>query len=519
MTKSNADRGKTAQELEILLRARCTLVVLVTHEEPRALDIVKGVCVRRGRPCYSWDIADGFTALTTEKTPIQSANKALTALGRIRKGPDNAVYVLTDFHALWSDQQIKRRLRSVTQELTFTRKTIVVTTPSSDIPEELKDRAVILHLPLPDEEDLGRALDELLQNPDIQIKVDQDQRRRLLQAALGLTYSQAQRVFAKGIVADGSLHESDIALVVQEKKEIIRDSKALEFYSVQETPANVGGLGVLKEWFKLREKAFSPEAKEYGLPIPKGIALIGIPGTGKTLSAKMIGNLWGLPLVRFDVGALFGSFVGESEERTRKALRLAEAVSPCILWIDEMEKALAHGGNDSGTSTRVFGSILTWMAEKTAPCFVVATANDISRLPPELLRRGRFDEIFFLDLPTPEERADILAVHIRKRGREPEKYDLKTLAAASPGYTGAELENAITDSMYAAFSEQREFSTDDILAALKRLVPLSVSQRERVAYLRNWLMEGRAQSASFPAAADAKKAFVEPPPVDSPSAR
>jgi SpoVK/Ycf46/Vps4 family AAA+-type ATPase len=237
--------------------------------------------------------------------------------------------------------------------------------------------------------------------------------------------------------------------------------------------------------------------------------LIGIPGTGKSLTAKMIGGLWRLPLLRLDVGSLFGSLIGESEERTRRALKLAETVSPCVVWIDEMEKALAHGGLDSGTSTRVFGTILTWMQEKTAPCFVVATANDISSLPPELLRRGRFDEIFFLDLPTFEERREIFAVHLRKRARLPLDYDLDLLAEAASGYVGSEIEQAVIDAMYIGFNDgQREFTTEDIRYALKRQVPLSVSQRENITMLRNWLREGCAQSASFQKTEDAEHQFV-----------
>ncbi|HEU17560.1 MAG TPA: AAA family ATPase, partial [Methanolinea sp.] len=247
----------------------------------------------------------------------------------------------------------------------------------------------------------------------------------------------------------------------------------------------------------LRERAFSREAREYGLPSPKGIALIGIPGTGKSLAAKMIAGLWRLPLLRLDVGALFGSFVGESEERTRRALSLAETISPCILWIDEMEKAFSFGNGDSGTSQRVFASILTWMQDKTAPCFVVATANDITALPPELLRKGRFDEIFFLDLPGYDERREIFSVHLKKRKCLPEEFDLDRLAIASEGYVGAEIEQTVIDAMYRAFNqEMRKITTGDILSALNAQVPLSVSQREVVANLRAWLSEGRAVSAS-----------------------
>ena len=321
-------------------------------------------------------------------------------------------------------------------------------------------------------------------------------REKLVQAALGLTAAQAHRVFAKAIVRDGVLDDRDIDLVTDEKRQIIRESKALEFHSVGLTADDVGGLEVLKEWLRLRERAFTQEARDYGLPFPKGIALIGIPGTGKSLTAKMIAGLWRLPLLRLDVGSLFGSLMGESEERTRRALQLAETVAPCIVWLDEMEKALAHGDLDSGTSTRVFGSILTWMQERTAPCFVVAAANDISQLPPELLRKGRFDEIFFLDLPTQTERRAIVSVHLNKRNRIPRDFDVERLAADSEGYVGAEIEQAIIDAMYVGFNAGREFTTDDIAMALKRQIPLAVSQRETVESLRNWLREGRAQSAS-----------------------
>ncbi len=500
---------KFHDELDIYLRARFTLIVLVTPEEERALQIVRQVCEDTQRKCLTWDIADGFQWLTTSGGALPIARDPLTALEQIDKADGNVLYVLKDFHDAWGNPQIKRKLRSVAQRLKFSKKSILVTSPMGKIPEELKDETVVVEFPSPTTVELETVLQSLTQTSGVKVNLTPLGREKLVQAALGLTASQAQRVFAKAIVTDGTIDDRDIDLVTEEKKQIIRESEALEFFAVTETPNDVGGLGILKDWLRLRERAFSQEARNYGLPAPKGIALIGIPGTGKSLTAKMIGGLWRLPLLRLDVGSLFGSLVGESEERARRALQLAETVAPCIVWIDEIEKALAHGGLDSGTSTRVFGTILTWMQEKTAPCFVVATANDLASLPPELLRKGRFDEIFFLDLPTLEERKEIFAVHLRKRQRIPQDFDLPELARNSEGYVGAEIEQAIIDAMYVGFNEGREFTNQDVVNALNRQVPLSVSQRETIESLRNWLREGRAQSASFQETQEAEQQFVQ----------
>ena len=465
------------QELDLYLRARFTLIVLITPEEERVITLL-------------------------------AAKDPLSALEQIDKADGNTLFILKDFHDCWTNPQIKRKLRNAAQQLKFTKKSIILTTPHSKLPEELKDIAVLQEFPLPVANELDQVLAGLSKTPGVKVNLTKLGREKLVQAALGLTASQAQRVFAKAIVSNGVLDDQDIGLVTEEKKQIIKESQALEFFAIHETAADVGGLEVLKGWLRLRERAFSEEARNYGLPSPKGIALIGIPGTGKSLTAKMIGGLWRLPLLRLDVGALFGSLVGESEERTRRALKLAETVAPCILWIDEIDKAFASGGLDGGASKRVFGAILTWMQEKTAPCFVVATANDISSLPPELLRRGRFDEIFFLDLPTKDERKEILSVHLRKRRRMNHDFDLERLARESEGYVGAEIEQAIIDGMYVGFNQNREFTTADLSQALKRQVPLSISQRERITALREWLREGRAQSASFAEVKQAEQQFV-----------
>jgi AAA+ superfamily predicted ATPase len=473
------------------------LIVIVTAEEERAVQTIKAVCEHAGRGCLSWDAADGFQAVCGWDGALPNASEAAKALTAIDELTEEAVFVLKDFHESWSNAAVKRKLKSLAQRSPFAKKTLLVTSPTPKVPEELRDEVLVLEFPPPSAAELEGVLGRLIKAPGVRVNLTAAGREKLVQAALGMTAAQAQRVFAKAIVEDGTLDDRDIDLVTEQKRQIIRENKALEFFAVTSMINEVGGLERLKQWLRLRERAFTKEARDYGLPFPKGIALIGIPGTGKSLTAKMIGGLWRLPLLRLDVGSLYGSLMGESEERTRRALQLAETVAPCVLWLDEMEKSLSHGDLDSGTSTRVFGSILTWMQEKTAPCFVVATANDIGSLPPELLRKGRFDEIFFLDLPTPKERQAIFAVHLAKRRRIPEDFDVVQLARDSEGYVGAEIEQAVIDAMYVGFNAGREFTTEDIAQAIKRQVPLSISQREIVQALREWLQEGRAQSASF----------------------
>jgi SpoVK/Ycf46/Vps4 family AAA+-type ATPase len=498
-------------EILTYLRSRVGLIVLVTVEEQRAITLLDEVRQDRG-DLITWDYADHFVSKDGNRLP--DAPDAAAALDKIRERvrqdrQRRDLYVLKDFHEFWSkDVRVRRKLRNLAPELGPAASSLVVTTPVGTIPEELRDEAVVIEMPLPTEKELRQQLDDLLAPQHIEVRLSAHGQARLVQAALGLTAAQAKRAFAKGIVKRNALDDLCIDTVVAEKKAVIRESQALEFYAADETPDDVGGLDALKKWLTLRERAFGGEAADYGLPAPKGLALIGIPGTGKSLTAKMIAGLWRLPLLRLDVGALFGSLVGESEERARRALRLAETVAPCVLWIDELEKGFAAGDLDGGTSRRVFGTVLTWMQEKTDPVFVVATANDVTALPTETLRRGRFDEIFFLDLPTEAERREIITVHLRKRRRDPAQFDVRRLAIECEGYTGAELEQAIIDAMYQAFADERDITTDDIIAAIARTVPLSKSHREVIEHLRSWLSEGRAQSASFAAASLAEQAQV-----------
>ena len=503
-------------ELDLCLRSRFPLVCVVSHEEERILEQVQQLCETRHDSLIVWDHADHFQRIVSEDGDTLSARDPVTALETIEKSEQAGVFVLRDFHQCWADQPIViRKLRNVVQHLKYTKKTILVTMPVYKVPEELKDEVVVLDFPLPGRAELVQILDQLLSAPGARSEADREVTEKIIRSALGLSSNQAQRIFAKAIVSEGVLDERDIALITAEKKQVIRESGALEYYTPQETLADVGGLEVLKSWLRLREEAFGEEAQQYGLPAPKGIALIGVPGTGKSLTARMVASLWQLPLIKMDVGALFGEFVGTSEHNLRRALRLAETVAPCVLWVDEIEKAFSIGVGDGGTSMRVFASMLSWMQEKTAPVFLVATANEIGLLPPELLRRGRFDEIFFLDLPTANERREIFEVHIKKRGRDPDHFDLDGLARASESYVGAEIEQAVIDGLFLSFNDnKRALDTQDIVRSLARTIPMSRSQREVIEILREWLTEGRAQSASFKEAQQASRRFV-PIEIDS----
>jgi len=486
-------------QFELCVRSRGTLLVVVTHEEERAVRLIRESCGRLGAACRSWDTAGGMKLLTGERPDPQPLKDPLAALEFAEAAEEPTVFIFRDLHELWTHPEVKRKLRSVAQALRTRPASLVVTGPSALLPEELHDEAVVLRLPLPSLAELQGLLDQLTRNIPERVRLTPLGRQKIVQAARGMSENQARHAFARALAVDGYLDEQDIQSITAEKKELVRRGSTLEFFSPAETIEDVGGLEVLKDWLRLRELGFGQEARDYGLPEPRGILLLGIPGTGKSLTAKMIANLWRLPLLRLDAGALFGSLVGESEDRTRRALAVAEAIAPCVLWVDEIEKSFTLGHGDSGTSQRVFATLLTWMQEKTAPCFMVATANNVQGLPAELMRRGRFDEIFFLDLPTPEERRQIFEVHLRRRRRLPAGYDLARLVAQSAGYVGAEIEQAIVDALFVAFSQgMREVTTDDIAAALRRQIPLSTSQRETVDTLREWLQSGRAQSASLP---------------------
>ena len=498
-------------EIETLIRARYPILYLVTSEEARVRQLLAGIARRRQKKVWEWSCTTGLVpaaaGLAARKPRESSTLDPLAALDQVGALVEPALFVFQDLHPYLTRNQpaIIRKLKEIARELKNSTKTIVLISPVLEIPVELEKEITVLNFPLPDLAELSALLDgilaEVAETGRVRINLDGAGRQRLLQAAQGLTLGEAENVFARIMVQDGSLSGDDVHEVFAEKQQIIRKSGLLEYCATTENFAHVGGLAVLKEWLQKRAVAFSAEARDFGLPAPKGILMLGVQGCGKSLSAKAVANLWQLPLLRFDMGRMFGSFVGSSEENVRRAIAVAESVAPVILWIDEIDKAFAgsqsSGATDGGTTARVFGTLVTWLSEKTAPVFVVATANDISQLPPELLRKGRFDEIFFVDLPSAAERAEIFRIHLARSGRADEPFDAAALAAASVDFSGAEIAEAINSALYDAFYAREELTTAHVLSAVRQTTPLARTMSEQITRLRTWAT-GRARNASIP---------------------
>jgi len=492
-------------ELKTLVDSNVTLVHVVSREERRVIEVLKAVAQELKRGLVAWDVAD----LGDELVPCRprfdiTQPGAMQMLEAIQAFGGDAMFALKDFHAqLKTDGPIvSRKLRNLARALESQkqRKTVFILSPVAALPEELKDELYVVDVPLPTISELQEVFTTRTGGVRHLISLKKTGQDRLVESALGLTTNQFTRVLARILVVKGAIDESAIDLLLTEKQQIIRESGALEFYPASEGLASIGGLKGLKSWLERREIGFAPDGREYGLPFPKGVALIGIPGTGKSLSAKVIARILKMPLLRLDMGAVFGSLVGQSEENIKTAIKLAETVSPCVLWIDEVEKGFAGaggGGGDAGTAARVFGHFLSWMQDKTKPVYIVATANDVSQVPREFLRKGRFDEVFFLDLPNPQERRDILGVHLRKYLQTSRGFDLDELVGKTENYVGAEIEHAIKEAMYMAANQGlRAVSQDDILQAISEIKPLFGYHKPQTQNLRQWADEVGARHAS-----------------------
>ncbi|MDY6782869.1 MAG: AAA family ATPase [Cyanobacteriota bacterium] len=486
------------EEFELLLRACYPLIYIPTAEEERLEAAIARSAKRlNNRPVYLWDFVDGYqdnpnNANFGRRNPLQ-------ALEFVEKIPETApgIFILRDFHRFLQDIAIARKLRNLARRLKSQPKNIIILAPEIDIPPELTEVLTVVDFPLPSAAEIKSEIQRLLASTGQSLGdklLDE-----LVRAARGLSLERIRRVLAKAIAAHGQLQNEDVELILEEKRQSIRQTQILDFYPTTEQISDIGGLDNLKDWLLRRGGAFSDRARTYGLPHPRGLLLVGIQGTGKSLTAKAIAHHWHLPLLRLDVGRLFGGLVGESESRTRQTIALAEALAPCILWIDEIDKAFAgaDGKGDSGTTSRVFGTFITWLAEKRSPVFVVATANNVKALPPEMLRKGRFDEIFFVGLPSQDERKAIFEVHLsRLRPHNLKNYDIQRLAYETPEFSGAEIEQTLIEAMHLGFSQNRDFESEDILEAASQIVPLARTAREQIQFLQSWAAAGKARLAS-----------------------
>jgi SpoVK/Ycf46/Vps4 family AAA+-type ATPase len=491
------------EELDLTIRARYPLLYIVSVEEEPLEKVLLQVAnfSQPQRKLLLWDIARGWNDSGADRGSVMGA------LDRIDKADKevDTLFVLRDLHYILknphnsSNAPIIRELKNLTKELKRTRKTLLLTSHNLAVPAELSEEVTAIDFPLPDTQEIDYLISQLVA-PEY-LKVSGLAREQLVKACQGLSRTRIERILAKALAAKQQVNESDIGEVLEEKKRAILQTGILEFVNSQESLKNVGGLENLKQWVKMRQYAFTEEARRYGIPNPKGVLLAGIQGTGKSLSAKTIAHEWRLPLLRLDAGRLFGGIVGESESRVRQMIQLVEAMAPCLLWMDEIDKAFgnitSNFDGDSGTSRRVFGTLISWMQEKTSPVFIVATANNVRILPAELLRKGRFDEIFFLNLPNQAERQEIFKVHLQRlRPSRLRDFDLIILARKTNNFSGAEIEQVIIDAMYRAFGKRLDFTTEDIVSSIEETVPLAAIAREQIESLKHWAAEAGARTAS-----------------------
>jgi len=487
-------------EVEDLVRARYSLIWITSPEETRVEDALRRLCVEREMRLEVWSITEGFKTIANGQG-TRDVKDPMKALDHVIRAEGRGLFVLRDFHPFLKEPAVVRKLRDAATELRKTKKSLLVLSPVTKIPPELeKSVAAVVDWDLPTRGEIEEAARKILPAlpPETQQLVESDPlfMERVVEGALGLTLVEAENVFAKSAVRTKTF---DLETILEEKKQIIRKSGLLEYYEHREEFSDVGGMEILKDWLVKRRNAFSSRARDFGLPLPKGILLIGVPGTGKSLTAKAVGALWQMPLLRLDVGKIFAGLVGSSEENVRSVIKTAEAIAPAILWIDELEKGFSgtasSGQTDGGTTSRVFGTFITWLQEKTTPVFVIATANNVHQLPPELLRKGRFDEIFFCDLPDREDRRQIFDIHVRKKKRDPGQFDMDRLLDATVDFSGAELEQAVIAALYDAFDTGNDLSSDGLLHTLKDIVPLAITMREQIDSMREWART-RARPAS-----------------------
>ena len=544
------DMSTPLERLKLLINSSTPIVVIETMEEMRAVGLVRTSCADLNLAVFEWSIADGLMRCGSNtpaipaaelqmrinagqaasdqnaaaRTAIYNTTDPVQALANLETMTVEAVFILKDFHRHMENPVVVRRLRDVGQKFSANRRTLVLTAPSITMPGELVSLVEYLDLPLPDSERLRQIIEEtfkrLSKTYTLQLRLDSTSVDAMAANLRGLTEEEADRAISQALVARYALCPESVSDVLEAKKELLRRSGMLDFVDAADNMASVGGLENMKRWLALRRGAWDDSARQFGLEPPRGMIVLGVQGCGKSLCARAVAGEWKLPLLKFDTAAIFDKYIGETEKRILKVFQVAEGLAPCVLWIDELEKVFAGSGPDSasvdaGVSSRLLASFLSWMQDRKAPVFVAATCNNVTALPPELIRKGRFDELFFVDLPNQAERKQIFAIQLKRRNRNPEEFDLQAVAAAAKGYSGAEIDAAVQTALYAAYSKRggsatrrdgaeprphtasgSYLTTQQLLDALAQTVPLSITRAEEIQALREW-----AQHRAVPASA------------------
>jgi SpoVK/Ycf46/Vps4 family AAA+-type ATPase len=480
-----------SHDLELLIRSLVPIISVETHEEERARALIEKMAALNEWSLFTWSVTEGLRQRTQRDERIPETSEPEAALRHISRSLHNGIYLLFDFHPYLTEPVLVRLLKEIAQGYAKTARTMVLISHRIELPAEIARLSARFDLKLPDATAIRALIQEeaelyARQNSN-KVRADREAHDQLVAHTAGLPLDDARRYIRQAIRNDGAITRDDIRALIQAKHQMTGHAPLLELDFDSADVSDVGGLENLKRWLSVR-RAVMLEATPT-VDAPRGVLLLGVQGSGKSLAAKAIAGNWKLPLLRLDISALYNKFYGETERNLREALKSAENLAPCVLWIDEIEKAIAQSASDDGLSRRLLGSLLTWMTERRSRVFLVATANDIQALPPELLRKGRFDEIFFVDLPAPAVRRDIFAIHLRRRKQTPEQFDLDALATASEGFSGAEIEQAIVSALYQASARKSDLDTALIATELKQTKPLSVVMAERVAALRDWARE------------------------------
>jgi len=491
-------------DLDVLIRSRYSLIFLNVKEENRAETLLRLLADHMNMPFFTWSLTKGLLREDIDSNgPVYNSRDILVALSHIESSLFPGIYHFKNIEKNLKDENVAEKLKNISARFARKDAAVVMTGSSIEIPEQLKIHSTFVKMPDPTIDEYRELLFHIVRDlrfkNNLMVELTPEQESQLLNNIKGLTLTEAEKILTKIMIVDNKLSAEDIRDVVDAKKEIIEKEGVLEYYPVEESMDGIAGLDNLKEWLKKRKNIITdPDAaKKFGLDFPKGILVLGIPGCGKSLCAKAVAMEWGLPLLKFDTANLYNKYIGETEKNLKKAIDTSEKMSPVILWIDEIEKVFSSVSpdHDGGVSTRIFGTFLSWMQERRGDVFIFATANDVSKLPPEFLRKGRFDEIFFVDLPGKDSRKNIFNIHLQKREKSPADYDMEMLSSLTDGFTGSEIEQLIVSGLYTAFSSGCELTTDILLEEINNTSPLAVTMAERIDSLRDWA-GGRAVPAN-----------------------